>query len=205
MSEARYGFFGAVVGAICTLAAALVGSYFGFWKDSRDIDLRMIDVALAILSGEKGAEPGAQHGEARRFAIEALKLHSGVKMEEKHWVNWIENPSPSETNLDRLIIPDQSQTLPEGTRFSASDDNITQMLGEWVLTSASASTSCTINFTLNSASKGGFYSLQMLDCDPESYPDIRSWDIKVFDLSLAFLMMPQMKWPACTAQAGLIP
>lgn len=98
--KAKLSFLSATVGGLLAAAATIVTGSFGFWNDSRELDLRMVDVALAILAGEKGGKIHGQPKEARRFAVNALKQHSQVRMDDTYWSSWID--SDARLNIDRL-------------------------------------------------------------------------------------------------------
>lgn len=81
--------------ALGALATIVVG-YFTFFNASRELDLKMVDVSLAILSGEKGGIPDEvadqaaydEYYEARKFALRALERYSGVPIEEGAKERW---------------------------------------------------------------------------------------------------------------------
>lgn len=79
------------------------GGYWGLQStieeqltDHRELDIKMVDVALAILAGEKGSKSENQSVEARRFAVQILRQYSkldetreGVKAVK--WDEWAES------------------------------------------------------------------------------------------------------------------
>lgn len=94
--------FASIIGSFLAFAGVFITQTTGWWKDSRDLDLRMVDIALAILAGEKGEGKTGQPAEARAFAIAALRQHSNVKMEPETWKSWVSNRA----RLDVGSLPD---------------------------------------------------------------------------------------------------
>lgn len=78
---------GAAVGAAAGAAATIITGSFGYLNKDRELDIRMVDVALTILSGEKIDDNSIY---ARRFAIEALSKYSGVELENAEKARWAE-------------------------------------------------------------------------------------------------------------------
>jgi hypothetical protein len=120
-------FLAALFGTAATLLAALFTGYAGWWKDSKDVDLKMIETALAILSSEKG---GPNIPPARRFAILTLQQHSGIKMEQKYWDEWMVSPN--------LLLPPRppsprTRTKEEMEDFTHRETAIASVFGDWKL------------------------------------------------------------------------
>ncbi|MGB7287019.1 MAG: hypothetical protein WBC71_08815 [Salaquimonas sp.] len=79
----------AFISAVSAITVAALGFAGGYWifavaeeqqvAVNREIDIKMIDVALAILAGEKGVEGENQSVEARRFAVRVLRQYSAIK------------------------------------------------------------------------------------------------------------------------------
>jgi hypothetical protein len=89
-----FNLLAAVVGAVFTFLGLVATGYFTWWKDSKEVDLKMIDIALGILIDDKGDGEDSQPMEARRFAIEILKGRSGIEMDEDVWEGWIKSQVP---------------------------------------------------------------------------------------------------------------
>jgi|GEM_PF-1756769 hypothetical protein len=68
----------AAIGAIVSLC----GAYMTFHTASRDLDIRMVDISLSILSGDKGVgtvdEKTEEYLYSRTFALRSLAKYSGV-------------------------------------------------------------------------------------------------------------------------------
>ncbi|MEO0498116.1 MAG: hypothetical protein AAF141_12245 [Pseudomonadota bacterium] len=82
----------------------------------------MIDVALAILAGEKGVENGKQSLEARRFAVRILRQYSEIEEDRENesvinWDLWAED-SQSNLQIDRDLISGRKQSENERIAIS---------------------------------------------------------------------------------------
>jgi hypothetical protein len=74
-----------LTGLVASAATVAVG-FFTFFNDARELDLKMMDVSLSILSGEKGGvddDTNSEYLPGRMFALDALEKSSGVKIEKK--------------------------------------------------------------------------------------------------------------------------
>jgi hypothetical protein len=89
-------------GAIAALATIVVG-YFTFFNQSRELDIKMVELSLSILAGERGGvvedKAGTQaYGEyeiSRLFALRALSRYSGVALSTEEMQAWAESGSIS--------------------------------------------------------------------------------------------------------------
>lgn len=87
-------------GAIAALATIVVG-YFTFFNTSRELDIRMVELSLSILGGEKGGvdtdetDGFGEYEVARRFAVRALKRYAGVTLSDEEEKAWAESGSVS--------------------------------------------------------------------------------------------------------------
>ncbi|HEV7319427.1 MAG TPA: hypothetical protein VGO04_12560 [Ensifer sp.] len=81
-----------IAGGALTLIGGVIGSYFTFINAGRDLDIKMIELSLSILGGEKGgADDPAEdvsYVEARLFALRTLKKYSGVEIADEVMRPW---------------------------------------------------------------------------------------------------------------------
>ena len=92
---------------------ALAGNTFTYWNKNRELDIRMVDVALTILSAK---DDGTKNEYARRYAVDLLDSYGGVKITYKDdWVkdkngvpigNWAIVASKPEGVKEFWIDPD---------------------------------------------------------------------------------------------------
>jgi hypothetical protein len=79
------------------LAAALatiVAGYFVFFNQGRELDIKMVDISLAILSGDRGGADGGdakEYTNARMFALRALSRYSHVDIPSDEMQAWAES------------------------------------------------------------------------------------------------------------------
>jgi hypothetical protein len=86
---------GAVAAVLGAVSAMVVG-YFTFTNEGRDLDIRMVDISLAILAGERGGVDGTVDTEqsfeeykmARLFALRALEQYSHVTIPDPEKEIW---------------------------------------------------------------------------------------------------------------------
>ena len=74
--------FGGLIGG----AVALAGSTFSYWNKNRELDIRMVDVALTILSAK---DDSTKSTHARRYALDLLDKYGGVPISYK--AEWIQD------------------------------------------------------------------------------------------------------------------
>ena len=75
--------WGVILGAIIGAGATILTSGFGYLNKDRELDIRMVEIGLSILNGEKTekSEP------ARQFAVNLIEKYSGVDILQKdQWV-----------------------------------------------------------------------------------------------------------------------
>ena len=87
------GLLGAVIGALATVTTGA----FGFLNKDRELDIRMVDIGLSILSSDSkdtDAEPG------RRFALRLLKEYAQVDIPQGEFDDWA-----SRGTLDVSVLP----------------------------------------------------------------------------------------------------
>lgn len=72
--------FGGLIGG----AVALAGSTFTYWNKNRELDIRMVDVALTILSAK---DESTKSTYARHYALDLLDKYGGVPIGYK--AEWI--------------------------------------------------------------------------------------------------------------------
>lgn len=84
-----------MVTGLVAAAAAVVGSYFTFFNEGRQLDIEMVGISLSILNGEKGGvtRPTTQDGEdqylmGRKFALRALAKYSKVDIPTDELEQW---------------------------------------------------------------------------------------------------------------------
>jgi hypothetical protein len=80
--ELLIGLAGIFVGGATTIAT---GTY-DYWTKGRELDIRMINVALTILSGENDDTKSLP---ARKFALDTLNKYSGIKIAESDYQAWL--------------------------------------------------------------------------------------------------------------------
>jgi hypothetical protein len=73
---------GAGVGAISALGTGA----FGFYSKDRELDIKMVDIALAILKGEN---QGTKTEPARRFALRLLEKYAAVEIPRAEFDDWV--------------------------------------------------------------------------------------------------------------------
>lgn len=100
MGEFKVALTSAIITAISTIVVGALGYAGGYWgvksteveqvAVNREVDVKMIDVALAILAGEKGVDGDKQSIEARRFAVRILRQYSEIedKRDNEKSINW---------------------------------------------------------------------------------------------------------------------
>lgn len=76
------GIAGAAIGAMATIGA----SSLGYLNKDRELDIRMVSIALTILSGKIEGEKSEP---ARKFALRALEKFSGVDIPEPEFDVWV--------------------------------------------------------------------------------------------------------------------
>lgn len=79
----------AVVGSLVTL----VGAYLTFYNNSRDLDIKLVEIGLSMLSGEKGVEEsgGADFLYSRKFALRLLEKYSGIDIPPEEFDSWADS------------------------------------------------------------------------------------------------------------------
>lgn len=79
------GAIGAVVGA----AATILTGAFGYFNKDRELDIRMVDVGLAILRGERADDE--QTLPARQFALRLLRKYADVEIPDNEFDAWAQS------------------------------------------------------------------------------------------------------------------
>ncbi|WP_299739061.1 hypothetical protein [uncultured Roseobacter sp.] len=74
--------------AFLTTVATIGAASLTFFKESRELDIEMVKLSLAILKGEFEAEDSSEPIHARRFALKALVRFSGVEMTNDELEQW---------------------------------------------------------------------------------------------------------------------
>jgi hypothetical protein len=77
-----------LLGGVVGGGVALAGNTFTYWNKNRELDIRMVDVALTILSAK---DDGTKSEYARRYAVDLLDNYGGVKITYKD--NWVQDKS----------------------------------------------------------------------------------------------------------------
>jgi hypothetical protein len=99
------GVAGAAIGAFATVATGA----FGYLNKDRELDIRMVDIALSILSGDnKGvdAEPG------RRFALRLLQTYSQTNIPPEEFDVWVSRGTLELSALTPVLL-DEKRRLSE--------------------------------------------------------------------------------------------
>lgn len=79
-----------LTGLVAALGTGLA-AYFVYLNQSRELDLKMVDVSLAILAGEKGGKESSADDSyvlSRTFALEALSKFSGIAIGDDEIKRW---------------------------------------------------------------------------------------------------------------------
>lgn len=93
------GFWQSVLIAVITSILAFAGGWWTFANQSRELDIKMIDISLAILAGERGGVDAevndektyAEYRLARTFALKVLSKYSGVPLSEVEITEWAQS------------------------------------------------------------------------------------------------------------------
>ena len=75
--------------AIAGGLVVLVGSTFGYWNKDRELDIRMVDVALTILSAKDDATKSSY---AKAYALDLLEKYGDTKIVDKQ--KWLVEKLP---------------------------------------------------------------------------------------------------------------
>lgn len=76
--------FAGLIGGAVTLA----GQALGYWNKDRELDIRMVDVALTILSAK---DDGTKTRQARLYALNLLDTYGRVDISEKDKAEWADS------------------------------------------------------------------------------------------------------------------
>jgi len=79
----------ALVTAVIATSGTIYVSTFDYFNKSRELDLKMVDVSLAILRGDKGDSEKEQSIIAREFALRALRKYSNVELKDNDLNEWV--------------------------------------------------------------------------------------------------------------------
>ena len=74
-----------VLVGVVSASAALWGSTTQYWNRNRELDIRMVDVALTILSGSNDATKSQY---ARTYALDLLDHYGGVRIPPEQQAAW---------------------------------------------------------------------------------------------------------------------
>jgi hypothetical protein len=96
-----------ISGGIAALVT-LWGSTLDYWNRDRELDIRMVDVALTILSGKN---EGTTSAFARSYAIDLLSKYGGVEIDEATQLAWSDGgnlpvgnfPTPLKLNFESFL------------------------------------------------------------------------------------------------------
>lgn len=117
VSTLATGFVGAVAGAAATIS---VGA-FGYLNKDRELDIRMVDIGLSILSGEnKGtdSEPG------RRFALRLLERYTEIDIPDEDFKAWIKRGVIDVSPLPTLLLQQRSEIRNDLRELEASAQSL---------------------------------------------------------------------------------
>ena len=95
-----------------TAAGTLFATTTGYFNTSRELDIKMVDVSLAILRGEKGDGKEKQSVHARTFALRALSQYSGVKLKDSDLNSW------AESGLNLQFSPVSNESFMKAFKFA---------------------------------------------------------------------------------------
>lgn len=74
-----------VISAFIGAASSIATSSLTYFNSSRELDIRMVNVALTILSAK---EKGTDTEQARRYALRALEHYGGVDIPDSEFEQW---------------------------------------------------------------------------------------------------------------------
>ena len=80
------------VGIILGVLGAAYADTLGYLHEDRELDIRMVDISLGILRGERGDVNAAVP--ARRYAIRMLAEFSGVDIDSDQIDEWAKGETP---------------------------------------------------------------------------------------------------------------
>ena len=96
---------GGVVGAALGATATIATGALGYIQKDRELDIRLVDVGLAILSGEN---KGATTEPARRFALRLLSKYANVEIPRTEFDEWAKNGILPLSDLINLLSQRQN-------------------------------------------------------------------------------------------------
>nr|WP_321457199.1 hypothetical protein [uncultured Cohaesibacter sp.] len=85
----------AVVGSFATIATG----YFTYANQDRELDIKMINIGLAMLSGEN---KGVDYEPGRKFALRILQKYTGVEIPKDEFNMWVAKGEISSEFLQSL-------------------------------------------------------------------------------------------------------
>lgn len=91
------------VGAIIGILGAAYADTLGYLHEDRELDIRMVDISLGILRGERGDVNAAVP--ARRYAIRMLAEFSGVYISPEETEEWAKGDTPFRETKPYLLAP----------------------------------------------------------------------------------------------------
>jgi hypothetical protein len=74
-----------VISAIVTAVSVIGASTLGYFNRDRELDIRMVDVALTILSAK---DEGTKSLHAKRYALQLLSNYGGVEISDGDQIAW---------------------------------------------------------------------------------------------------------------------
>ena len=96
-----------VISAFIGAAASIATSSLTYFNSSRELDIRMVNVALTILSAK---EKGTDTEQARRYALRALERYGGVDIPDSEFEQWAKTGTVP-TGEFNWSGPEQEKTL----------------------------------------------------------------------------------------------
>jgi hypothetical protein len=102
------GLFGSVIGALLGATATISTSGFGYLNKDRELDIKMVEIGLSILNGEKtkNSQP------ARDFAVSLLGKYADVEIKYREdWVQGGDVPYSVIYLMGNTLTKDQSKEI----------------------------------------------------------------------------------------------
>ncbi|MFN0191856.1 MAG: hypothetical protein ACKVP5_07740 [Aestuariivirga sp.] len=74
-----------LLSAVLAAGGGFLGATTSYWNKDRELDIRMVDVALTILSGK---DEGTKTKQAKAYALDLLEKYGGVEIVDEAELAW---------------------------------------------------------------------------------------------------------------------
>lgn len=95
-----------VVTVIAAGVASFSGATFAYLNKDRELDIRMVDIGLSLLSGKN---EGATSVPARGFALRVLSKYSGVDIPADEFQTWVSEGIVSFGDTPSIVLSDGTE------------------------------------------------------------------------------------------------